>query len=244
MNSTLWLLALVPLWVLGQASVLKGNGPDVFQTSQGELRITLFKHASLMLTWNGKVIQVDPVSTSAEYASLPKADLILITHAHSDHFDPQAISLLETDKTEIILTEKALAKVQGTVMGNGDTRTVDGLKVEAVPAYNLVHMRSPNVPYHPPGEGNGYILNLGDLRLYIAGDTENTPEMKALRNIDVAFLPMNLPYTMTPEMVADAVRAFRPKVVYPYHYRGTDPQRLVELLKDTPGVEVRVRNIY
>lgn len=241
---TLILFLLVGAGFLGQALVLGASEPEVFKTSRGDLKIILFKHASLRLLWDGKVIDVDPVSSSADYASLPKADLVLVTHAHSDHLDPKAIALIKTDATRIILPAKAAEKQPGLVMANGDRQSLLGLTIEAVPAYNLVHMRSPNVPFHPRGEGNGYVLTLGGLRLYIAGDTENTPEMKALRNIDVAFLPMNVPYTMTPEMAADAVRAFRPKVVYPYHYQGTDPRKLEALLKDTPGVEVRVRNFY
>jgi L-ascorbate metabolism protein UlaG (beta-lactamase superfamily) len=128
-------------------------------------------------------------------------------------------------------------------MKNGDKKTIHGLVIEAVPAYNIKHMRSGNTPFHPKGAGNGYILTFGDKRIYVAGDTENTPEMKALKNIDVAFLPMNLPYTMTPEMVADAARAFKPKVLYPYHFGNTDTSQLVELLKDTPEIEVRIRNL-
>lgn len=128
-------------------------------------------------------------------------------------------------------------------MQNGDVKTVDGLKIEAVPAYNLVHMRSEGVPFHPKGNGNGYVITFGDIRIYVAGDTENIPEMKQLKDIDVAFLPMNLPYTMTPEMVADAARAFKPKVLYPYHYGKTDPSKLVELMKDTPEVEIRIRKM-
>ena len=128
-------------------------------------------------------------------------------------------------------------------MKNGDTRTVQGLRIEAVPAYNIKHMRSPGVPFHPKGAGNGYVVTFGDKRVYIAGDTENTPEMKALKGIDIAFLPMSLPYTMTPEMVADAAKAFRPKVLYPYHYGDTDVNKLKELLKKEKGIEVRVRNL-
>ena len=124
-------------------------------------------------------------------------------------------------------------------MANGESRTVQGIKIEAVPAYNIVNAR----PFHPKGVGNGYVLTLGDTRVYIAGDTENTPEMKALKNIDIAFLPMNLPYTMTPEMVADAAKAFKPKVLYPYHYGDTDTQKLVDLLKGEKGIEVRIRNL-
>ena len=128
-------------------------------------------------------------------------------------------------------------------MKNGDVESVGGLTIEAVPAYNLVHMRSEGVPYHPKGIGNGYVITFGDKRVYVAGDTENIPEMKNLKNIDYAFLPMNLPYTMTPEMVADAAKAFKPTVLYPYHFGDTDTARLVALMKDTPEVEVRVRNM-
>jgi L-ascorbate metabolism protein UlaG (beta-lactamase superfamily) len=238
------LLVLGAFGVLGAAAVLLGGAADIIKTSQGDLKITLLRHATLMLEWKGKVIHVDPVGESVDYSALPKADLILITHSHSDHLDPAAIEQVKTGRTEVILTDKGLEKTAGTVLKNGESRTVQGIPIEAVPAYNLVHMRSANIPFHPKGEGNGYVLTLGNVRVYVAGDTENTPEMKALKNIDVAFLPMNLPYTMTPEMVADAVKAFRPRIVYPYHYSGTDPQKLVDLLKDVPGVEVRVRKIY
>jgi L-ascorbate metabolism protein UlaG (beta-lactamase superfamily) len=128
-------------------------------------------------------------------------------------------------------------------MKNGDVQVIAGVTVAAVPAYNLVHKRDTGQAFHPKGEGNGYIITLGDTRLYIAGDTENTPEMKSLRDIDYAFLPMNLPYTMTPEMVADAASTFKPKVLYPYHYGETDPARIVALLNDTPEVEVRIRSM-
>ncbi|MCJ7611378.1 MAG: MBL fold metallo-hydrolase [Candidatus Aminicenantes bacterium] len=244
MFKTGFFLAMMTVWMLGQASALGAAESEVFKTSQGELKITLLKHASLMFSWKGMVVHVDPVGDSADYSALPQAALILITHAHSDHLDPTTVGLVRTPQTEVILTDKAMDKIQGTVMKNGETRSVEGLRIEAVPAYNRVHMRSPNVPYHPRGEGNGYVLTFGDLRVYVAGDTENIPEMKALKNIDVAFLPMNLPYTMTPEMAADAVKSFRPKIVYPYHYRGTDPQGLAELLKGETGVEVRIRNFY
>jgi len=115
--------------------------------------------------------------------------------------------------------------------------------VEAVPAYNIVHMRSPGVPFHPKGIGNGYIVTFGDTRVYVAGDTENIPEMKALKAIDIAFLPMNVPYTMTPEMVADAARSIRPRILYPYHYGTTDTSRLVDLLRGEEGIEVRIRRM-
>jgi L-ascorbate metabolism protein UlaG (beta-lactamase superfamily) len=117
------------------------------------------------------------------------------------------------------------------------------LKIEAVPAYNIVHERSSGLPFHPKGNGNGYVITFGDKRVYVAGDTENTPEMKKLKDIDIAFLPMNLPYTMTPEMVADAAKAFRPKILYPYHFGNTDTSELVRLLEGEEGIEVRIRDM-
>jgi len=217
---------------------------DIIPTAEGPLKITFLGHATLYLTFKNMVIHIDPVSKYADYSQLPQADLILITHEHFDHLDPEAIEKIKTDSTVIIYTEKCAEKVPGgKILHNGENIKIKGILIEAIPAYNIKHMRSPEVPFHPKGVGNGYILNLADKRIYIAGDTENTPEMKALKNIDVAFLPMNLPYTMTPEMVADAAKAFRPKILYPYHYGQTDPQRLVELLKDTPEIEVRIRKM-
>jgi L-ascorbate metabolism protein UlaG (beta-lactamase superfamily) len=217
---------------------------DAFKTSAGDLKITFIGHGSLILSLGEKVIHADPVSQYADYAKLPKADLVLITHEHRDHLDAKALEAIRTDKTMVILTQACAAQVPGgMVMANGDVKTVDSMKIEAVPAYNLVHMRSEGVPYHPKGTGNGYVITFGDKRVYVAGDTENTPEMKALRNIDIAFLPMNLPFTMTPEMVADAAKAFKPKVLYPYHFGETDTSKLVDLLKDTKDVEVRIRKL-
>jgi len=217
---------------------------DIFQTSSGDLKITFIGHGTLMFTYGGKIIHVDPYSRVADYSRLPKADLILITHEHRDHLDPEVIAIIKKDNTEIILTEKCTERVDGgIVMKNGDVKTVMGLKIEAVPAYNIVHMRRENMPYHPKGDGNGYIITFGDKRVYVAGDTENTPEMKAQKNIDIAFLPMNLPYTMSPEMVADAAKAFKPKILYPYHYGRTDTAQIVELLKDVKEIEVRIRDL-
>lgn len=217
---------------------------DKIKTAQGELTITFLGHATLMMSYGGKIIHIDPVSQYADYTKMPKADLILVTHEHFDHFDIKAIDIIKTDKTKIVTTETVAQKLPGCiVMKNGDEKTLMGLKIEAVPAYNLVQMRSPGVPYHSKGIGNGYIVTFGDKRLYIAGDTENTVEMKSLKNIDIAFLPMNLPYTMTPEMVADAAKAFKPKILYPYHYGNTDTSKLLDLLKDEKGIEVRVRKM-
>lgn len=217
---------------------------DVIKTSDGELEIAFIGHGTLMLTFGGKIIHVDPFSRLADYAKLPKANVILLTHHHRDHLDPIALQHVRTKSTIMILTEICAKKVEGgIIMKNGDVQAVMGIKVEAVPAYNLRHKRENGQFYHPKGEGNGYVLTFGDKRVYIAGDTENTPEMKLLVHIDYAFLPMNLPYTMTPEMVADAAKAFKPKVLYPYHYGETDTSRIVELLKNDQVIEVRIRKM-
>ncbi len=221
-----------------------GFEEDVIPTSAGDLSITFIGHGTLMFTFNGKTIHVDPVSQEADYTKMPQADLILVTHEHGDHLDAEVIGILRNENTSIVLSGKCAEVVQGgIVMENGDVRSVGGLTIAAVPAYNIVHKRDNGQPYHPQGEGNGYVITFGDKRVYVAGDTENTPEMKALKGIDIAFLPMNLPYTMTPEMVADAAKAFRPKILYPYHYGNTDTARLVELLQGEEGIEVRIRDM-
>jgi len=217
---------------------------DKIKTEEGDLAITFLGHATLMISFNGKIIHIDPVSQYADYSKMPKADLILVTHEHYDHCDLEAIDAIRTDKTLIVIPPDTAQQFKdGITMKNGDKKTVQGLLIEAVPAYNLVNMRSPGVPYHGKGTGNGYIITCGGKRIYIAGDTENIPEMKVLKDIDIAFLPMNLPYTMTPEMVADAAGAFQPKILYPYHYGETDVQRLVDLLRDEKNIEVRIRKM-
>lgn len=217
---------------------------DAIQTSAGELQITFIGHGTLMFQYGSKVIHVDPWSRLADYSKLPKADLVFLTHHHGDHLDPVALEQVSKDNTIIVLTEICAEIFDGgEIMKNDDAQTFMGIDVLAVPAYNLVHKRESGEFFHPHGEGNGYVLTFGDTRVYIAGDTENTPEMKTLEDIDYAFLPMNLPYTMTPEMVAEAVNAFKPRVLYPYHYGETDLVELQELLKDNPDTEVRIRKM-
>jgi len=222
----------------------QGFESDRIRTSDGDLEITFLGHGSLLFTFGGKRIYVDPFSRVADYGALPKADLVLITHEHRDHLDPEALALIRTPATAIVGPERCAEKVPGCiVLRNGEVAVVQGLRIEAVPAYNLVHKRETGEPFHLRGAGNGYMITFGEVRVLVAGDTENTPELKALRGVDVAFLPMNLPYTMTPEMVTDLARAIRPRVLYPYHYGSTDPRRLVELLADVPEVEVRIRSL-
>ncbi len=222
----------------------QGLEVDTIPTSAGDLEIAFVGHGTLMFKFGGMVVHVDPVSREADYAEMPKGDVILVTHDHGDHFDANAVELVRKRGTAIVVPPKCAAAVTGeTVMSNGDVREVGGLRVEAVPAYNIVHKRGSGEPFHPRGDGNGYVITFGDKRVYVAGDTENTPDVKALEGIDIAFLPMNLPYTMTPEMVADAARAFRPKILYPYHYGNTDTSELTALLADEADIEVRIRQM-
>jgi L-ascorbate metabolism protein UlaG (beta-lactamase superfamily) len=242
---TLWVLFNLLSVVLASAVARQEKfETDTIKTSAGDLKITFLGHGTLIFNFGGKIIHVDPYSKVADYSQLPKADLIFITHEHQDHLDLKALEPIRKKETTVVLTETVARQVQGgIVMKNGDVKTVEGLKIEAVPAYNLVHKRDTGQPFHPKGVGNGYIITFGDKRVYLAGDTENTPEVKALKDIDIAFLPMNLPYTMTPEMVADAAKALRPKVLYPYHYGETDTSKLVKLLQDIKGIEVRIRKL-
>ena len=216
---------------------------DTFPTSAGEVELHFIGHGSLMFRVKDFIIHVDPVTSSGNYEKKPEADLILVTHEHYDHLDPALISKLSKDGTIMLTTEKVASQVKWAKAMKAGEKSIAGIvSIEAVPAYNIVNMRGQGQPFHPKGSGLGFILTIGDKRIYVAGDTENTPEMKTLRNIDVAFLPMNLPYTMTPEMVADAANAFKPRILYPYHYGDTNTDKIVELLKNT-GIEVRIRSL-
>ena len=217
---------------------------DKFKTKGGkEVVITAIKHASLRIQYDGLEIQVDPVvkfAPATDYAKFPKADVILVTHEHFDHFDRDAIDALKKDGTQVI-ANPAVQKMLGfgTAMANGESRTVGKvLTLDAVPAYNTTVGRT---QFHPKGRDNGYVLTLDGLRIYIAGDTEDIPEMAKLKDIDVAFLPCNQPYTMTPEQVAKAAKTIKPKVLFPYHYSETPIKRVAELLADT-SIDVRIRN--
>lgn len=234
-------IAAMPV-ILNAANAFAAVPPDTISTSAGDLVIQPLNHATLVLSQGTHVLHIDPAKV--DFTGQPAPTGILITHAHSDHFDPDNLAKI-AGKAPIVVTEEVMGKLpealkaQATVMKNGDSGTVDGIPVMAIPAYNTT---PGNTKFHPKGAGNGYILTFGDKKVYIAGDTENTPEMKALTGIDVAFLPMNQPYTMTLDQAADAIKTFKPKIVYPYHYKGTDVSGLQALVGT--ATEVRLRDWY
>ena len=217
---------------------------DVFRAPNGKtVAFTCIKHASLRIQYDGLEIQVDPVASLApatDYSTFPKADLVLVTHEHFDHFDKDAIAELRKEGTAVYANPSVHGMLgHGTALGNGESATVrEDVSIAAVPAYNTTPGRE---KFHPKGRDNGYVLSLGGLRVYIAGDTEDIPEMADIKNIDVAFLPVNQPYTMTPEQVAKAARLIAPKTLFPYHYSETPIQKAVDLLSGS-GIDVRVRN--
>ena len=217
--------------------------PDKIPAKGGDITIQPLNHATLQIAAANHIIDVDPTS-QASYAGLAAPDIILITDIHGDHLDPATIAKIRKASTKIVAPASAASKLENPiVLANGDVKQVDGLSIEAVPMYNLTRGPAAGQLFHDKGRGNGYLLDLGGKRLYIAGDTECTPEMKALKNIDVAFLPMNVPYTMPPDEAAECAKMFKPKIVYPYHYRGSDPKAFEDALKGS-GVEVRLRNWY
>jgi len=242
-----WMLFL--MLMLPVVAVMAGGSKstfevDRFSSNAGEIKITCIGHGTLMIQFGEKVIHIDPVSEYVDYDSLPKADLILITHEHGDHLDVNAVQSLKKENTQILYTALCAKKLAGgQVLKNGESKTTAGVPILAVPAYNVIHKRQDGSPFHPKGNGNGYVLTLGDKKVYVAGDTELIPEMKNLPRIDIAFLPMNLPYTMTPEMVAEAARTIRPKILYPYHYGNTDVSRLQQLLAEDKNIEIRIRKL-
>jgi len=244
MNRTCVLLVVLVSLAAGRAAGQQQFESDVVTATGGDITMTFLGHGSVMLAQAGKTIYIDPVCRYADFNQLPKADLILVTHEHGDHLDSIAIEMLRKPETSILLTQACLRYVPGgQVVANGDNRTVQGIGIEAVPAYNIVHKRSREIPFHPKGVGNGYVLTIGGVRIYFAGDTENIPEMARINRIDYAFLPMNVPYTMTPEMVVAAARRINPKVLYPYHFGNTDTDKLLDLMKNDKNTEVRIRSL-
>jgi L-ascorbate metabolism protein UlaG (beta-lactamase superfamily) len=248
-------LAAVAAFLMSSGTpALAVSGGDSLATSQGELLIHPIHHAALTLTWNGKTILVDPAPSpagtppadpTAEFKALPKPDVILLTHDHPDHFNPEILAAVTGLETVLIVPGEVAGKLPGDLKGkakvlaNGDSVTVAGVTILATPMYNTTADRQ---QFHPKGAGNGYILTIGGKRIYIAGDTEEAPELKSLPDIDVAFIPMNLPYTETVAAAAEWVKDFKPKVVYPYHYSGSDISGFPGLVGDAS--EVRMRNWY
>ena len=218
---------------------------EEFATGKGKVIITPINHATLVIEWGGKTIYVDPVGMADWYKTFSKPDLVLLTHVHGDHFRESVLKAVVGPKTQLV-TPPALAgvlsaglKAKAIAVANGTSTEKVGFKLEAVASYNTT---PPRKRFHPKGQGNGYVLNLGGKRIYVSGDTEGTPEMLALKNIDVAFLCMNLPYTMDVAAAAKAVKTFKPKVVYPYHSRGQDTATFKKLVGNS--AEVRLRNWY
>lgn len=236
--------------VLPYASRVSAAEGDVFKAGGGDITVNPVSHASFVLETPAGTIYCDPVGDAAAYAAFPPADLILVTHEHGDHYNADTLAALAKDGTAIIVNPAVMAKLPEALKGkaselaNGASSDWKGVGVEAVPAYNTTEERK---NFHPQGRDNGYVLSFEGFRVYVSGDTENTPEMKALQNIDLAFLCMNLPFTMDIAQAADAVAAFRPKFVYPYHYRGRDggTQDPAEFAKLVEGqTEVKIVDWY
>lgn len=210
--------------------------PEILATKDGKLTITHLGHGSLELDYKGQTVQVDPYSQVADYATRPKADLVLITHDHYDHLDKKALAACTQTSTVVVASESAAAQLTSAtiVLKNGDETTQLGIKIQAVPAYNLVNNKPDGTPFHPKGYGNGYVLTFADKTLYIAGDTEDIPELEKLKGkIDIAFLPKNLPYTMDDDMFIRAAKMLQPKILFPYHYSEINIEDLKSRLKDT-----------
>ena len=229
---------------------------DQIATDKGVLVIHPIHHATFVMQWNGKTVYVDPVGGAKPFADLPKPDVMLVTHIHGDHFDAATLeAVVPAGSQTIIVAPKTVAeKIPGSlrsktkvkVLANKEKIEAAGIAIEAVPAYNITAGKE---KFHPKGRDNGYVLTMGGMKIYIAGDTEDIPEMRALKGIDIAFLPMNLPYTMSVAKAADAIREFKPKIVYPYHYRSGDKtkadlEELKRLVGQESGVEIRVREWY
>ncbi len=222
------------------------NAQDTISTQNNKFTLYFIGHGTLYINYDGCIIHIDPWSNLADYSALPDADYILITHDHHDHLDFSAISNIIKDETTVIAPEICSSTLkninQAIYLSNGNKYHASWGELNVVPAYNIQHLRESGKPFHPKGQGNGYVLTIDGTSIYIAGDTEIIPEMNDLKNIDIAFLPMNLPYTMTPEMVAKTAKLIKPKILYPYHFGETDTNELVNLLKDT-NIEVRIRKM-
>ena len=224
-----------------ESNILSG---DVLPTTVGDVIIHPVNHATFVIQWNDLWIYNDPVGGAAKFRGLPKADLVLLSHIHGDHFEVSTINAIRKPASSLVAPKAVFSQLSKAlqtntiVLANGESTVLQDLKIEAIASYNLTQS------FHPKGQGNGYILNIGEKRIYISGDTEDIPEMRALRDIDVAFLSMNLPYTMSIPRAVSAVREFKPKVVYPYHYQGADLTPFKPMVGQDQQIEVRLRPWY
>jgi L-ascorbate metabolism protein UlaG (beta-lactamase superfamily) len=220
---------------------------DSYQTSAGDIMVNPVEHASFVMTTPGLVIYNDPVGGGAKYEGMPPAALVLITHEHQDHFDPETLAAIVGADTKLVVNPSVMEKLpadlkgKATSIGNGQDATIGSVAIEAIPAYNITEDRK---KYHPQGRDNGYVLTIGDRRVYIAGDTEDIPEMRALKDIHLAFVPMNLPYTMDETQASSAVAEFKPAFVYPYHYKGSDPKVFESKLPADGSIKVVMGKWY
>ncbi len=242
-------IKIISLLVLSwMSSVMDVSGQKTFETDTiitpaGNLEITFIGHASLLFKYQERYYYIDPVMQMADYSLLPKADAVLVTHDHGDHLDPIAIEKILKPETEIFLSQLCFDKLKkGKVCKNGTFFIANGVPVETVAAYNIYRLRGNGKPYHAKDEGNGYVLTFGPLRVYVAGDTEITPEMMKLKEIDIAFLPIGLPYTMEPRMAIEAAKLLKLKILYPYHFNNSNPDEVFRAFLGTP-VEVRIRSM-
>ncbi len=228
----------------------QGEGGEVFETDAGNIIVHPVNHASFVLETPAGTIYSDPVGEAAQYVDLPPPDLILVTHEHGDHYKAETLAALVGENTQIVTNPAVFAmlpedlKAKATEVANGGSTTFNGLSIDAIPAYNITEGR---LDFHPQGRDNGYVLNFEGFRVYVSGDTEDIPEMRALQDIGLCFLCMNLPFTMTAEQAASAVAEFKPRFVYPYHYRGRDggtqdPQAFADMVGD--AAEVKLHDWY
>lgn len=239
---TAFIFCLLSIVVSAKELKMENLKSDVFATENNKkIEIFFIKHASLIINYDNKLIYIDPITEYADFSKFPKADLILITHEHYDHLDKQAIENLSKDDTEIILNSNSQKILNsGKIMSNGDELVVlNNINIKAVPAYNII---PEHLQFHPKGRDNGYVLTLDNMKIYIAGDTENIDEMNNLKDIDITFLPVNQPYTMTIEQANLATKMINPKILYPYHYGNTKIEELSKLLKES-DIDIRIRNM-
>ena len=233
--------------ILSFAAAAQGSGENTFDTDGGQITVHPVSHASLVMQTPGPVIYADPVGDPSAYADHPPPDLILVTHEHGDHYAPETLAALVGENTKIVTNPAVYEilpeelKAQATQLANGESTDVAGIPLEAIPAYNTTADR---LQYHPEGRDNGYVLGIDGRRVYIAGDTEDIPEMRALEDIFIAFVPMNLPYTMDVNQAADEVGEFQPRYVYPYHYRGSDVEAFASMASESGDTEVRLGAWY